>query len=121
AGPVRVGGEDEAVPAVKVAVSGDEHARLDLAESIEHPLHAEVRRTRGPDGADRRGAERRNDGFRHIRYKSRDTIAGTNAHRAERSGEAGHLRAHRVPCRRAARACFRIVTSLRRQYRWAGR
>ena len=43
---------------VVVAVGGDEHRRLDLAEAIEHALDAEVRRARRPHRADRRGAER---------------------------------------------------------------
>ena len=34
---------------VPVAVDGEEHARLDLAEAVEHALHAEVRRARRPD------------------------------------------------------------------------
>ena len=46
---------------VDVAVGGDEHPRLDLAEPIEHALDAEVRRARRPDGADGRRAERRDD------------------------------------------------------------
>ena len=36
---------------VPVAVDGEQHARLDLSEAVEHALHAEVRRARRPDRA----------------------------------------------------------------------
>jgi hypothetical protein len=44
--------EHEGLAAVVVAVAGDQHLGLDLAEAVEHALHAEVGRAGRPDGAE---------------------------------------------------------------------
>ena len=71
-----------ALAAIEIAVSGDQHARLDLAEAIEDALHAEIGRTRRPDRADRRGAERGDDRFRQVRHVRRRRDRRPNARAA---------------------------------------
>ena len=60
---------------VPVAVHGEEHARLDLAEAVEHALHAEIGRARRPHRAQARRAQHRHDGLGHVRNVRRDAIA----------------------------------------------
>ena len=55
---------------VPVPVDGEEHARLDLAEAIEHALHAEIRRARRPHRAQARRAEHRDDRLGHVRRRT---------------------------------------------------
>ena len=50
-------GEIDLFAGVKVAVTGDQHFRLDLAEAIDDALNAKIGRTGGPHGADRGRAE----------------------------------------------------------------
>ena len=61
--------------AVEIAVGGNQDAWLDLTEPIEHALHAEVRRARRPDRADRGRAERRDDRLGQVRHVSGDPVA----------------------------------------------
>ena len=77
----------DALAAVPVAVDRQQHRRLDLAEAVEHALHAEVRRARRPDGTDRRGGEQADDRFRHVRDDGRDAVAGLHALGAQRLRE----------------------------------
>ena len=88
-GTISASRAEQVVPlaAVEVAVGGDQHARLDLAEAIEHALHAEVRRARRPDRADRRRAERRDDRLGHVRQVPGDAIAGLDARAPQRRRE----------------------------------
>ena len=41
----------EALAAIAIAVGGEQQLGRDLAEAVEHALHAEIRRAGGPDGA----------------------------------------------------------------------
>ena len=77
--------------AVNVTVRGEQHHRLDLAEAIEHPLHAEIRRARGPDRADAGGREHGDHGGRHVRQVAGDTISGHDASTAQRLSELRHF------------------------------
>src|SRR5688572_28395071 len=70
--------------AVVVPVGSDEQPRLDLAESIEHALYAEVGRTRRPRGSNRGAAERRHNRFRNVGDEARNAIAGLNARSPQR-------------------------------------
>ena len=72
----------EPLAAVRVAVDGEQDRRRDLAEPIEDALHAEIRRTRRPDGADRRSAERRNDRLGRVRHDAGDAVAWPDTRRA---------------------------------------
>ena len=72
---------------VGVGVGGHEDLRLDLTESIQDALGAEVRRARGPHGADRRRAERADDALRQVGHETRDAIARLDARVQQCAGE----------------------------------
>src|SRR5918992_1927951 len=82
--------------AVEISVGGDENARFDLPEPVEHALYAEVRRARRPDGADCRGTERRHHRFGQVRKVAGDTIAAPDARGAKRGRESADLGAQLV-------------------------
>src|SRR5262245_8147658 len=73
---------------VLIAVGRDEQARTDLTKTIDDALDAEVRRARRPDGADRRGAEGRDDRFRDVRQVAGDAITWLDSFPAKRGREA---------------------------------
>ena len=77
------------LPAIRVAVGGDEYLRLDLAEAIEDARHPEVRRTGRPHRADRGRSKRRDDRFRQVRQIPGDAISGLYAFPAQPSRERG--------------------------------
>src|SRR5262249_13749126 len=77
--------------AVVVAVRGDEDAWLDLPEAGEHAGDAKVRRARGEHGADRRGRERDDDRFGHVRQPRSYAVSGADARRGQRGGARAHL------------------------------
>ncbi len=87
----------ERLAAVDVALGGDQDARLDLPESIEHPLDAEVRRARRPDRADRRRAEHRDDRLGNVREVRGHAIAGLDTRRPQRRREGRDLGAKLPP------------------------
>ena len=60
---------------IAVTVAGDEHFRLDLSETIEHALHAEIRRAGGENRADAGRGEHRNNGFGTVWHEGGDTVA----------------------------------------------
>ena len=93
-----------AAVAVAVAVDGEQHRRLDLAEPVDHAARPELRRAARPDGAEGRGGEER-------RWRPRARSAGTRppGRRARRRGAPG--RRARVPPRRAARAAVSVDPS----------
>ena len=70
-------------PVVAVAVRGDENPRLDLPETIEHPLHPEVGRARGPHRPEAGRGEHRDDRLGEVRQVARDPVPGTDAGRSE--------------------------------------
>src|SRR6185312_15249586 len=81
------------LPGVTIAVGAHQHLGFDLAESVEHTLHSEVRRARAPYRTERRRREHRYDRFREIRQKARDAITHSDTHVAQRSRDAAHLTA----------------------------
>src|SRR5574337_2097317 len=60
---------------IEIAVAGEQHLGLDLAETVKHAVDAEVRRTGGPDGTDTGRREHGNDGFWAVGHEARDAIA----------------------------------------------
>jgi hypothetical protein len=70
--------------AVVVAVDGDQHLGLDLAEAVEHALHAEIGRARAPHRAQARGRQHRDDRLGHVRQLGGDAVAAPDAGRLER-------------------------------------
>ena len=88
--------------AVRVAVGGDEHLRLDLAEPIEHALHAEVRRAGRPDRADRRSAQ-----------APRQSLPAGSADSRRRDRRAGRLPAA-APSAKTATAVVQLGAGQRR-------
>ena len=93
-----------ALAAVAVAVGGEQHLGLDLAEAVEHAAHAEVGRARGPDRAERRRGEHRDDRLGAVRQDAGDAIAGAHAHRAQLRGERARPARAAPPTRARARA-----------------
>ena len=92
---------------VVVAVDREQHARLDLAEAVDHALHAEVRRARGEDRAARRRAQHRDDRLRHVRHVGRDAVACARC----RAPRAPRERATRAHAARRATAAARTLSS----------
>ena len=74
--------ESMRLAAVAVAVDGEQHLRLDLAEAVEHALHAEIGRAGRPDRAEAGGREHRDDRLRHVRHEAGDAVAGRRPARA---------------------------------------
>ena len=74
-----------------VAVHGEQDARLDLAEAVEHAGRAEIRRAGGEDRAERR--RRRHDGhrFRHVRQQGRHPVALADSRSRQRLRDARGL------------------------------
>src|SRR6185312_10671572 len=78
---------------VTVAVGADQNLGLDLTESVQYALNAEVRRARAPYRAECRRSEHRDDRFRQIRQKAGDAIAHSDTHVAQRGRDAAYLAA----------------------------
>ena len=74
---------------VPVAVDADQHLGFDLAEAVEHALHAEVGRGRRPDRAERGGGEHRGQGFGQVGQVAGDPVAGFDAGGEQALLEAG--------------------------------
>ena len=81
----------DALAVVVVAVGGDEQLRLDLTETIEHALHAEVRRSRGEDRTDAGGGQHRHYGLGQIGQVGGDPVATLDAEIFQRRSELRHL------------------------------
>ena len=118
---------------VPVAVDGEEHARLDLAEAVEHALHAEIRRARRPDGAEARRAEHRDRSPRacsgtyaaiavagarcpapSARRRSRDVVATSSACETRRTSLSSPRNTSASPVSSAARRASRFSAKLSR-------
>ena len=67
--------------AVAVGVAGDreQHLRLDLGDAREHAARAELRRAAGPDRAEARGGDERDERLGHVRQVADDAVAGADA------------------------------------------
>ncbi len=90
-------GHVDALSVIPVAVAGEEKLRLDLAETIEHTLHAEIWRTGRPDRADGRSGQHESNRLRHVGHHARYTIAGFNAFRQHELLQSRHQRVKIVP------------------------
>ena len=77
-------GDVDGLAVVVVAVAGDQHLRLDLAEAVEHALHAEVGRAGRPHRADRRRRQHADDALGHVGQDGGDPVAGADARLAQR-------------------------------------
>jgi hypothetical protein len=75
--------------AIEVAVRAEEHLRLDLAEAIQHALHAEIRRAARPDRAQARGREQRRGAFGHVGQVPRHAVALLHARIRKRLRDPG--------------------------------
>ena len=81
-------GQRQRLAVVPVAVDGEDHLGLDLAEAVEHALDAEIGRARRPDGAEARRAQHGDDRLGHVRQVAGDAIARSDALLAQRRGHA---------------------------------
>ncbi len=94
----------EPLAAVAVAVGGEQHDRLDLAEPVEHPSRTEVGRGRRVHRADRGGTEHDDHRLERVRQPGDDAIAGLHAEIAQRRRHRRGIGAQLVPRSRDARA-----------------
>jgi hypothetical protein len=85
-----LGGNVKRLAVVPVAVADHEHARLDLAETVEDALDAEVRRAGRPDCAQRVGGAEGHDGLGHVGRDGADTVTGFKAELLQRLVEPRH-------------------------------
>lgn len=69
----------EDLSAIPVMIDRNKHCRLDLAEAVEHALHAEIGRAGGPDRAEARRRQHAGDGLGAVRHHRGDTVADTDA------------------------------------------
>ena len=95
--PVRVGDHDPAFQAGKglhqapglldavvalavvvIAVARHQHLGVDLAEAVEHPLEAEIRRGGGPHGAQRGGCQHGHHGLQDVGQIARHAVPGSD-------------------------------------------
>ena len=93
----------ERLSRVDVALGRQQDPRLDLAEPIEHALHAKIWRARRPYRANRRGAEHGDDGLGDIGEVGGDPVARLDPLRAKRRGKRGGLGAQLPPRHRPRR------------------
>ena len=80
-----------ALAAVAIAVAGNQHLGGDLAEPIQRPFNAEIRRAGRPDRADARRRQHGDHGLRHVRQPARHTVVFAHAE-AQQLGAKGHRR-----------------------------
>ena len=78
--------------AVAIAVDGEEHLRLDLAEAIDHAAHAELGRAARPDRAQRGRGQQRDERLRHVRQVRGHPVAAAHAEALEPGAGARDLR-----------------------------
>ena len=74
--------------AVAIPVDREQQLRLDLADAIGDSARAELRRTGGKDGANRRGREQRHQSLGHVRKVGDDPISLFDAEAAKPSRRA---------------------------------
>src|SRR5688500_19773440 len=82
----------ELLAAVEVAVGAQQHLRLDLAETVEHALHAEVGGAARPDRAEASGGEHRRGGFGQVGQVTGDAVALAYSGIGQRLRKARHER-----------------------------
>ena len=99
----RRGDDVDRLAVVEVAVGGEQHLGLDLAEAVEHALHAEIGRARRPDRAEARRRQHRDRPPRACWAGSRRR--GRPARRPRRAAPARAA----TPPRRARRSVTRAL------------
>ena len=80
----------ELLAAVEIAVGAEQHFRLDLAETVEHALHAEIGRTARPDRAEACGCQHRRGRFGQVRQVAGHAVSLLHAGVGKRLRQPGH-------------------------------
>lgn len=88
---VELGGQVQRLAGVAVAGAGDQHARFDLAEAVDHTLGTEVRRAARPGRAEAGGGEHADHGLPGVRHQRGDPVAGAYAQGGEALLQARHV------------------------------
>ena len=91
---------------VEIAVGREQYLGRDLPEALEHAVHAEIRRARGPHRPEAGGGEHRDRSFRHVGHEAGHAVAGHHARRRQARGDARHFAAQLAVGERAARAAL---------------
>jgi hypothetical protein len=73
---------------VVVAVRTEQHLRLDLAETVEHPLYPEIGGAGRPDRPQGRARQHGHDGLGHVRHETGDPVALADTQIGQRRGGA---------------------------------
>jgi hypothetical protein len=76
---------------IAVAVDGEKHPGLDLAEPVEHSALAEIGRAARPGRAQAGRGQHGHDRLREVGHEPRHPVTSPDAHRPERRGEPAHL------------------------------
>ena len=111
----QLGGAREVGTRVPVAVRAEQDLRGQLAEPVDHPAPAEVRRAAGPDGADAGGGEHGDDRVRDVRQAGHHPVAGAHAQPAQLGGQHPHLAGQIAPRTARPARCARCGTAGRRR------
>ena len=75
---LHLGAAVDVAAAVSIAIDDEQHLRIDLAETVEHRLHAELGRAACPHRAEARGGQEGNDRLGDVRQVGGDAIAGAD-------------------------------------------
>ena len=75
----------------KIPVRRKNHLGLNLAEPIQHPFDAEIRRAGGPGRPHAGGRQHGNHRFGHVGHEADHPVAGDHAHAAQGVGDPGRL------------------------------
>ena len=81
--PANLGGLGQAVEGlavVMVAVRGEQHLGLDLAEAVHHPVETEIRAAGGPDRAQAGGGQHGHHGLGDVGHETGHPVAGLHPH-----------------------------------------
>ncbi len=89
---------------LQVAVAGDQHLRLDLAEAVEHRHRPHVGRAHRPDRTQAGAGQEDDDRLRHVGHHRAQPVAALQAHAAQRRRAGRHLAAQLGPGHFAQRA-----------------
>ena len=89
---------------VRVLTGRDEYGGIELAETVDQRVLAEVRRGARERGADRRRGETDDDGLDGVRHDRHDPIARTHPISQQRAGRGPHRIGQPAARQRAARA-----------------
>jgi hypothetical protein len=96
----------ELLAAIEVPIGSEQHLRGDLPETIEHPVHAKVRRAGGPDRTDARAGEHRDGGLWQVGHEGGDAIPLSHARLEQPRRDARDLQAQLAVGEHPARAAL---------------